>query len=115
MHNDWTKYQRDGFVVACQNSSASADPTGSMLEANVALGLVAVGKRRDDRDNPTAWRLPNEWPCRENERNHVADVCEHCEGQRFDRAQVLLALHAVRVDLRGRRGGKKVDGAPRWC
>ena len=26
--------------------------------------------------------------------------CEHCEGQRFDRAQVLLALRATRKTLR---------------
>ena len=27
--------------------------------------------------------------------------CEHCEGQRFDRAQVLRALRATRRELRG--------------
>jgi len=37
--------------------------------------------------------------------------CEHCQGQRFDRAQVLSALRRVRWDLRGRRCGKKVDEA----
>jgi hypothetical protein len=26
--------------------------------------------------------------------------CDHCEGQRFDRARVLRALRQVRVDLR---------------
>jgi hypothetical protein len=26
--------------------------------------------------------------------------CEHCEGQRFDRARVLRALRQVRKDLR---------------
>jgi len=32
--------------------------------------------------------------------------CEHCEGQRFDRAQVLRVLRATRKRLRGsRRGG----------
>jgi hypothetical protein len=41
----------------------------------------------------------------------VANFCEHCEGQRFDRAQVLRALRQVRRDLRGRRCGKKVDEA----
>ena len=29
--------------------------------------------------------------------------CEHCEGQRFDRAQVLRVLRATQRDLRGRR------------
>jgi len=29
--------------------------------------------------------------------------CEHCQGQRFDRAQVLRALRAVRRQLRGAR------------
>ena len=27
--------------------------------------------------------------------------CEHCEGQRFDRARVLRALRQMRKDLRG--------------
>ena len=27
-------------------------------------------------------------------------VCEHCEGQRFDRAQVLRVLRAMRTRLR---------------
>jgi hypothetical protein len=27
--------------------------------------------------------------------------CEHCEGQRFDRARVLRALRQLRQDLRG--------------
>jgi hypothetical protein len=30
--------------------------------------------------------------------------CEHCEGQRFDRAWVLRVLRATRRDLRNRRG-----------
>jgi len=30
--------------------------------------------------------------------------CEHCEGQRFDRAQVLRALRATRKTLRKRSG-----------
>ena len=37
--------------------------------------------------------------------------CEHCHGQRFDRAQVLRALRQVRRNLRGRRCGGKVDEA----
>jgi hypothetical protein len=37
--------------------------------------------------------------------------CEHCEGQRFDRARVLRALRHVREQLRAARGGDKVDGA----
>ena len=41
----------------------------------------------------------------------MANFCEHCEGQRFDRAQVLRALRHVRRSLRGQRGGKKVDDA----
>ena len=31
-------------------------------------------------------------------------VCEHCEGQRFDRAQVLRALRAMRKRLRAESG-----------
>jgi len=41
----------------------------------------------------------------------VSNFCEHCEGQRFDRAQVLRALRRVRRDLRGRGCGKKVEDA----
>jgi hypothetical protein len=37
--------------------------------------------------------------------------CEHCEGQRFDRARVLRALRQVRQELRAKRGGEKCDGA----
>jgi hypothetical protein len=32
----------------------------------------------------------------------VADFCEHCQGQRFDRAQVLRTLRKLRGDLRAR-------------
>lgn len=39
--------------------------------------------------------------------------CEHCQGQRFDRARVLRALRRVREDLRAAHGGAKVDGALR--
>lgn len=39
----------------------------------------------------------------------MADFCEHCEGQRFDRAQVLRTLRQLRRDLRSERRGKKVD------
>ncbi len=37
--------------------------------------------------------------------------CEHCEGQRFDRAQVLRALRATRRSLRAQRCGRRVDEA----
>jgi hypothetical protein len=37
--------------------------------------------------------------------------CEHCEGQRFDRAQVLRTLREVRRQMRDARCGKKVDDA----
>lgn len=32
--------------------------------------------------------------------------CDHCEGQRFDRARVLRALRQLRKDLRGSGRGK---------
>jgi hypothetical protein len=41
----------------------------------------------------------------------MANFCEHCEGQRFDRAQVLRTLRRVRHDLRRQRCGKQVDDA----
>lgn len=41
----------------------------------------------------------------------MANVCEHCEGQRFDRAQVLRTLRQLRKDLRADRRDKKVDEA----
>ena len=39
----------------------------------------------------------------------MADFCEHCEGQRFDRAQVLRTLRQLRRELRADRRDKKVD------
>jgi len=39
----------------------------------------------------------------------VADFCEHCEGQQFDRAQVLRRLRQLRRDLGAERRDKKVD------
>jgi hypothetical protein len=38
--------------------------------------------------------------------------CEHCEGQRFDRARVLRTLRQLRKDLRGadrRRADEALD------
>ncbi len=37
--------------------------------------------------------------------------CEHCEGQRFDRAQVLRMLRQVRREMREAKCSKKVDEA----
>ena len=37
--------------------------------------------------------------------------CEHCEGQRFDRAQVLRVLRAARKILRKRSRADEVLGA----
>lgn len=39
--------------------------------------------------------------------------CEHCEGQRFDRARVLRALRQVQRQLRAARAGSKCDNAIR--
>ncbi len=43
----------------------------------------------------------------------MANFCDHCDGQRFDRARVLRALRQLRNDLRARdRGrGRKADDA----
>ena len=38
------------------------------------------------------------------------DYCDHCAGQRFDRAQVLRALRATRKRLRG-SGAANADRA----
>ena len=35
--------------------------------------------------------------------------CDHCDGQRFDRAQVLRALHAVRQQLRDTDGSRDAE------
>jgi len=32
--------------------------------------------------------------------------CEHCEGQRFDRARILRTLRAAQKDLRKQRRGR---------
>jgi len=37
--------------------------------------------------------------------------CDHCQGQRFDRAQVLRALRATRQRLRGTKGFSEADQA----
>ena len=37
--------------------------------------------------------------------------CEHCEGQRFDRAQVLRALRAARKSLRKQSRADQALGA----
>lgn len=37
--------------------------------------------------------------------------CEHCQGQRFDRAQVLRVLRATRKELRQSNRGGRVDHA----
>jgi len=39
------------------------------------------------------------------------EFCDHCEGQRFDRAQVLRALRSIRREMRDAKCGKKVDDA----
>ena len=37
--------------------------------------------------------------------------CEHCQGQRFDRARVLRAIRQVREELRTAHGGPKAEAA----
>ena len=37
--------------------------------------------------------------------------CEHCEGQRFDRAQVLRVLRATRQNVRKQRRSGRIDDA----
>lgn len=37
--------------------------------------------------------------------------CEHCEGQRFDRARVLRTLRQVQRELRASRAGAKCESA----
>lgn len=37
--------------------------------------------------------------------------CEHCEGQRFDRAQVLRMLRQIRSEMRAAECGRDVDEA----
>ena len=39
--------------------------------------------------------------------------CEHCEGQRFDRARVLRALRELRKELRTRKGGSAEEALRR--
>ena len=37
--------------------------------------------------------------------------CEHCEGQRFDRAQVLRLLRKTQRELKARDAGRSADRA----
>jgi len=39
------------------------------------------------------------------------NYCEHCQGQRFDRARVLRALRQVREDLQNKNGVRHADEA----
>ena len=39
------------------------------------------------------------------------NYCEHCQGQRFDRARVLRALRQVREGLRHKEGARQADEA----
>ena len=39
------------------------------------------------------------------------NYCEHCQGQRFDRARVLRALRQVREDLQNKEGVRHADEA----
>jgi hypothetical protein len=41
----------------------------------------------------------------------VANFCEHCQGQRFDRARALRALRQIRADLRKGRNKTTADEA----
>ena len=41
----------------------------------------------------------------------MTNYCEHCQGQRFDRARVLRALRQVRKDLRKKNRGNSADEA----
>jgi hypothetical protein len=43
--------------------------------------------------------------------DHAMSYCEHCQGQRFDRARVLRALRHVREELKRRGRGSTVDSA----
>ena len=39
------------------------------------------------------------------------NYCEHCQGQRFDRARVLRALRQIREDLQKKEGARQADEA----
>jgi imidazolonepropionase-like amidohydrolase len=43
--------------------------------------------------------------------NSMTAFCDHCQGQRFDRAQVLRALRAARRQLRQSKGHGSADHA----
>lgn len=41
----------------------------------------------------------------------MSNFCDHCQGQRFDRARVLHALRQLRKDLRMADRNRKADAA----
>jgi hypothetical protein len=41
----------------------------------------------------------------------VSNFCDHCHGQRFDRARVLRALRQIRAQVRASRTPAKADEA----
>jgi hypothetical protein len=47
----------------------------------------------------------------EGDDEQTMSFCEHCQGQRFDRARVLRALRQVRNDLRAGGRRRSVDEA----
>lgn len=54
--------------------------------------------------------IPSEHQARHQaELERTMSFCDHCEGQRFDRARVLRALRLLRKDVgKGRRKGDEV-------
>lgn len=41
----------------------------------------------------------------------MSNFCDHCHGQRFDRARVLRALREIRAQVRASRAPTKADEA----
>jgi hypothetical protein len=51
------------------------------------------------------------WQGKSKGRTDAMSFCDHCQGQRFDRAQVLRALRDTRRRLRDSRQSKAVEHA----
>ena len=105
-------------MVGCSCSPSCPSPSGGApffpLAGTAGLGCVGVrisadgssGAMLGHGDGLSAWDKTEEW-----EATTTMSFCEHCEGQRFDRAQVLRVLRATRKRLRTVDDVRGADGA----
>ena len=96
------------FVRAwCNQASAFQPDISNLAAARPRYPMTPDAKRIDRMSRPSAGTTEAE---RIGDSKSHMGFCEHCQGQRFDRAQVLRVLRATRQRLRESRRGR-VDQA----